>query len=288
MMLRHALVLGLAACLLACAGSSHASGLTSLDDDDLSHVHGRDGLAFNLSGFSLDGPLTFTYTSSDTGNPSFWLSNFYLARSDDATATFSDPYTLNIVARDGLADAIVLNNPLNANGLLKWQFAADFGIQADSTTFNGGALVIQDMVFYGGGISLSTPAGTGTEGIAFGLSLNVDIGNLLIRPRGRGDITVATADEQMAITGIHLKGANGGAWALADVTNQPGIINAVTDANGNSTLHVGIGWSTAAAGAPVGSLVIDNISFTTAGTTMNLGASRIEGIQLHYLDIKFR
>jgi hypothetical protein len=273
--------------LMVCS-PAWAMGLVSMDDEDLSHVHGRDGLAFNLSGFSLDGSLTFTYTSPDSGNPSFWLGNFYLARSDDTDATFSDPYTLNIVTRTGLADVIVLSNPANTNGLQKWQLAADFGITADGTSFNGGALVVQDMVFYGGGLSLTTPSTAGVEGVAFGLALNLDIGNLLIRPRGRGDITSASADEQMAITGIHIKGANGGAWTLADATTQQGIFNAVTDADGNSTLHLGIGWSTSPSGAAVGSLVIDNIAFTTAGVTTNLGASRIETIQLHYLDIKFR
>ena len=269
-----------------------ASGLRSLEDEALADVIGRDGLAFNLKGFAMSGPLTLTYTSSDDGSPSMWLGNFYLSRSDDPNATFTDPYRINIYSRVGMADVIELSNPLNVNGLLKWQFAADFGVNANGTSFNGGALVLQDLTFYGGGLSITTPADPSVQGVAFGLAMRVDIGNLIIRPRGRDDISVANPDtvaEQLSFTGIHLSGANNQPWVIADVTSQPGIFNAITDADGKSYLHLGIDWSSNPNGAPKGSLLIDNISFKSDVTgNLNLGSSSIDSIQLQYLDVKFR
>jgi hypothetical protein len=283
-------------CLLATA-SAHGSStqapkaLMELEDEALSQVSGQDGLAFNLRGFAMGGPLTLTYTSPDEGNPSLWFGNLYLSRSDDVNATFSDPYRLNIYSRPGMADVIELSNPLNTNSLLKWQFAADFGVNANGTAFNAGTLILQDLVFQGGGLSITTPADANVQGVAFGLALHVDIGNLIIRPRARDDISVANPDtvaEQLSISGIHLGGANGGTWALADVTTQPGIFNAITE-NGQSYLHLGIDWSSSPNGAPVGSLLIDNISFKSDVTgNLNLGSSRINTIQLQYLDVKFR
>jgi hypothetical protein len=275
----------------ACCGRSAHAGMAmqSLEDEALSQVSGRDGLAFNLSGFALAGPMTLTYANDD--GQSLWLGNFYLSRSDDVDATFSDPYRLNIYGRPGMADVIELSNPLNANGLQKWQFAADFGINANGSAFNGGTLILQDLVFQGGGLSITTPADEAVQGMAFGLALRVDIGRLIIRPRDRGDISVAdSADvtEQLSLSGIHIGTPDGKPWAIADVTSQPGIFNAVTDADGKSYLHMGIDWSSAPNGAPVGSLVVDNIAFKSNVTgDVNLGSSRIGGIQIQYLDIKF-
>jgi hypothetical protein len=283
----------LAACLIALTPATvPAKGLQSLEDEALAEVSGQDGLAFNLRGFAMSGPLTLTYTSPDDGHPSVWLGNLYLARTDDVDATFTDPYRLNIYSRAGMADVIELSNPLNVNGLARWQLAADFGIQANGTTFNGGTLIVQDLAFYGGGLSISTPADPAVQGVAFGLALRVDIGNLIIRPRSRDDVSVANPDtvsEQLSISGIHLSGEQGGTWALADVTTQPGIFNAITDADGKSYLHLGIDWSSNPNGAPKGRLLIDNISFKSDVTgNVNLGSSRIDAIQLQYLDIKFR
>lgn len=282
-----------------CALSTHkaqSAELQVLEDDALSEVTGRDGLAFNLRGFELSGPLTLTYGDTSTG-ASMWLGNLYLSRSDDVDATFTDPYRLNIYGRPGMADVIEMSNPLNVNGLQKWQFAADFGIKGrDGSTFNGGTLILQDLTYYGGGLSITTPADVAVQGVAFGLALHVDIGNLIIRPRERGDISLANdpaVSEQLSISGIKLGGASGGTWNIADVTYQPGIFNALTDSSGQSYLHLGIDWNSSPGGAPVGALSIDNITFksTDAGgntTLTNLGSSRIGGIQLQYLDIKFR
>lgn len=278
--------------LAAGVPAAWAGSLQTLEDEALSQVSGQDGLAFNLRGFAMNGPLTLTYTSPEAGNPSLWIGNFYLSRSDDLDATFSDPYRLNIYSRLGMADYIELSNPLNANGLLKWQFAADFGVNANGSALDGGALILQDLAIYGGGLSITTPADPGVQGVAFGLALRADIGNLILRPRGRDDVSVANPDtvaEQLSLTGIHLGTPDGKPWALADVTWQPGIFNAITDADGQSYLHLGIDWSSHPQGAPVGSLVVDNISFKSDVTgNLNLGASRISTIQLQYLDIKFR
>ena len=185
----------LCGCLLMCAlGMALAGSLHPLEDEALAQVTGQDGLAFNLRGFAMNGPLTLTYTSPDAGNPSLWLDNFYLSRSDDVDATFSDPYRLNIYSRLGMSDVIELSNPLNVNGLVKWQFAADFGVTANNTSFNAGTLILQDLTFYGGGLSITTPADPSVQGVAFGLALRVDIGNLLIRPRARDDISVTNPD----------------------------------------------------------------------------------------------
>ncbi|HJV96330.1 MAG TPA: hypothetical protein VJ608_09855, partial [Albitalea sp.] len=114
-----------AAALASAAGL--AAALEPLADSELAAVRGADGLAFNLQNFSLSGPLTLTYTNPS--GSSLWFSNLSLSRSDDPDATFSDPYLLKVASRGGgLADVIRLSEPLNANGLLKWQFAADWGV----------------------------------------------------------------------------------------------------------------------------------------------------------------
>lgn len=277
---------------LACAalGSLHAAELQALDDGELSGVSGSNGVAFNLVNFSLSGPLTLTYTSPD--GSSLALSNLSLSRSDDYTSTFSDPYTLKLVGRSGLADMIVLSEPMNASGLLRWQLAADWGVNASGIDFQGGALVVQDLVSRGGMVQLTTPATPGVEGFAFGLGLNLDIGGVYLRARGRSDST-----EQLGLTGVHLSAAAadgtllGTPWMIADATNQPGILNAITDPDGQSYLHVGIGWPTTDAGAPLGGLVIDNITFKSAslpGGQIDFGSSRIGTMQIQYMDVKLK
>lgn len=296
---RMGLVLGALWMSLARAGvgmaagvPQDAEGLRALDDADLAHVAGRDGVAFNLKGFAMSGPLTFTYTSPEAGSPSLSLANLSLSRSDDEANTFTDPYRIDIVARPGLADVIRLSNPQNALGLIQWQFAADLSVKDANTTFDAGSIILRNVGIYGGGLDITTPATPGVDGFAFGLALRVDIGDVLIRPRGRDDITVAdpaSVSEQLRISGIHLGTPDGKAWAIADATTQPGILNAITDANGQSFLHMGIDWSSSPQGPATGRLVIDNIAFKSDVTgNLDLGSSRINAIQLQYLDIKFR
>jgi hypothetical protein len=290
-------------CGLLCGAAAvcPAAPLQPLADEDLADVTGRDGLAFNLKDFSLNGALALTYTMPGPGGQTLKLGNLALSRSDDPATTFGDPYTLRVVSRgNGLADVIRLTEPLNASGLLKWQFAADWSVNADGIAHDGGALVIQDLVTRGSSLSLTTPATPGVEGIAFGLALQADIAHLMLRPRGRDDVTAADpagVSEQFRMSGIKLGAASdsgvllGAPWVIAAATTQPGIFNAVTDANGKSSLHIGIGWPTTTAGAPIGGLAIDSIVFKSESLPsgqMDLGASRIGTLQIQYLDVKLR
>lgn len=289
-MARRRLPACLAALLSAALGlPAPAAAAQPLDDAQLAAVQGRDGLAFNLVGLSLSGPLTLTYTAP--GGASLALSGLALSRSDDPAATFSDPYRLGVRTRsDGLADLIVLNGPANAAGRLKWQFAADWRVQADGITHEGGALRIDDAVFRNTSLALTTPAASGVEGAVLGLGLQLEIRRLALRPRGRAD-----AGEELSFGGLRLGAAAadgtplGTPWRLADATLQPAIFNAVTDAQGVSAIRLGIDWPTSAAGAPTGSLVIDNIAFRSNGATaLDLGASRIGTLQIQYADIRLR
>ncbi|HYD79560.1 MAG TPA: hypothetical protein VEC06_07110 [Paucimonas sp.] len=273
---------------------AHAQGLRPLDDAALSAVQGRDGLSFDLANFSMAGDARITYYAPAPSTASAWVGNLYAARSDDPANPFGDPYRLDIVRRGGgLADVVELAFPVNANGAQRWQFAYDWGVAAGGIDAEGGSVVFKDAVFYGGGMQWSTPRDV--EGMAFGLALRLDIGNLLLRPRGRGDIgAVDGAAEQMNIRGVRIGAVDGAGnflgtpWRIADVTAQPGIVNAVPDASGTPRLHVGIDWPDTGAAA-LGGLQIDNLSFKSDVTgNLDLGSSRIGSMQIQYLDIKFR
>jgi hypothetical protein len=285
-----------AAALHCLPAAADTSGLQPLNDAALSAVGGRDGFSFDLANFALSGDARLTYYAPAPSTASAYLGNPYLARSDDPNDPFGDPYRLDVMRGEpGLADVFKLSFPTNAGGLVRWQAAFDWGTDADGMAFEGGSVVMKDVAFYGGGVQWSTPRNG--DGIAFGLALRVDIGNLLLRPRGRDDITLAEpagVKEQMNVSGIRLGAvdANGNflnaPWRIADVARQPGVINAVTDAAGNSRLHIGIDWPDAN-GAPLGGLQIDNLSFRSDITgNLDLGSSRIGAMQIQYLDIKMR
>ncbi|MBJ7311845.1 hypothetical protein H7U20_16795 [Rugamonas sp. CCM 8940] len=265
-----------------------ALAMEALSDGALSNVRGRDGVSFDLNGFAMSGDARVTYTTAL--GASVYVDNFAAARSDNPLP-FSDPYRLDIVAgAAGLADVVKLAFPLNSNGEQRWQFAYDWGVNADGIARGNGSVVMSDVVMYGGGLQFSTPQVN--DGVAFGAALRLDVGQLALRPRGRDN-----SGEQMALSGIHLGGvdANGNfnqtPWAIADVAAQPAVINALTDETG-PRLHIGIDWPDARYGsgaAPAGGLVIDNISFSSPGQpTVDLGSSRIGSMQIQYLDIKFR
>jgi hypothetical protein len=288
-------------CILALGamGMHAASAMTALADADLQSVRGA-GIAFNLQDFSFTGDVSLTY---DGGNgQTIALKKLTLSRSDDPATTFSDPYTMNVSTRVGAPDVVKWTAPVNANGLLKWQFATDWSIGTSSSVFEGGSLVVQDLQNRGGSFSITSPSVAGQEGVVWGSTVRTDIGSLLIRPNGRGDITNADdagVTNQLRLQGIHISGADGvSPWVLADVTSQPGIFNAVTE-GGQSFLHVGIGWNTDLdTEAPAGKLVIDNISFRNnaetyinpmsgaPSNTLNLGTSSIGSMQIQYLDMK--
>jgi hypothetical protein len=279
-----------------------AQAMRPLQDDELSTVRGADGIAFNLNNFSLTSsltnPLTLTYLSP--GGSSLALSGLDLSRSDDADA-FADPYLLTLRPRVNGPDQIALDFPLNAAGNQKWQLTADFAhCSAVSTgtctgsTFVGGTLQVQDLTMKGGGLYVSPSTIADTQGIAFGLGTQLDIGSLSVYPRGRDAGGIIDTGDKLVLQGIHLADAStGGTWMLADLDKHPGLINAATD-SGGSYLHLQLGWPTTSDPVSAASLRIDNIAFTTAGlngapaTVTNLGSASIASMQINYLDIKFR
>jgi hypothetical protein len=272
---------------MACA-PSWAQGLRPLGDEALSSVSGRDGVSFDLSGFSMSGDARATYTTT-SGN-SIWMEKLSASRSD-STVPFADPYRLDVVSGiTGLADVIRFDFPVNADGAQRWQLAWDYGVQADGVTRNGGSFVFDDVVFRGGGWQFSTPRVV--DGVAFGAALRMDIGQFALRPAGRDN-----AGEQMAFQGIHIGEVDangnftGAPWKIADVATQPAVFNAVADTSG-PRMHIGIDWPDATRGsgqASMGGIQIDKISFTSPVTgTTDLGSSRIGSVQIQYLDIKFR
>ena len=273
-----------------------AEGLQPLSDSALSAVQGRDGLSFDLSNFSMAGDARLTYYAPSPSNASAYIGNIFATRSDDPSNPFGDPYRLDIVkGGTGMADVITLALPENANGAKRWQSAFDWGVSADGIAFEGGSIVVRDAVFQGGGWQWTTPRSG--DGIAFGLGLRMDVGNVLLRPRGRDDISQAepaSVTEQMNIRGLRVGAVDSSGnflnapWRIADVATQPGIINAVTDDAGNARLHIGIDWPNAA-GAALGGVRVDNISFRSDVTgNLDLGSSRIGSIQIQYLDMKMR
>lgn len=285
------------ALLIACGGMpAAAQGLQPLTDDALSSVQGRDGLSFDLANFSMSGDARFTYHAPSPSTASAYVGSLYATRSDDPADPFGDPYRLDIVkGATGAADIITLAFPENAGGAKKWQAAYDWGVSADGMAFEDGSVVLRDVVFSGGGFQWTTPRVD--EGIAFGLGLRVDVGNMLLRPRGRDDISQAepaSVTEQMNFRGLRVGAADSSGnflntpWRIADVTSQPGIFTAVTDDAGNSRLRIGIDWPDAN-GAALGGLQIDNLSFRSDATgNVDLGSSRIGSMQIQYLDIKFK
>lgn len=286
--------------VLGCAwGLQPAAALTVMEDSELAAVRGA-GVAFNLLNYSLSGDLSLTYVAKPaTANvPGQYLSLSHLAlsRSDDPDATFTDPYSLSIGSRPGLPDVIRLSEPRNANGLLKWQFAADWTVGTEDNTFNGGALLVQDLQNFGGSLSMTTPTTPGVEGVVFGQTIRTDIGAVALRPRGRED-----ASNEVRFSGIHVSDADGvSPWVLADVTAQPGIFNAITE-DGKSFLHIGIAWPTdPAKEVSAAKIVVDNITFRndqptfidpvaqTPTSTLSLGSSSIGSMQVQYFDMKLR
>ena len=274
----------------------------ALADDELAAVRGADGIAFNLSNFSLtsipSNPLTLTYLSPN--GSSLTLSGLDLSRTDDVDQ-FADPYTLSLRSRPGLSDIIALDFPLNVAGNQRWSLTADFAHcdavtagTCSGTTFLGGTLQVLDLTMKGGGLYVAPSQVANTEGIAFGLGTQLDIASLSVYPRGRSADGTIDKGDMLALSGIHLVDANtGGAWMLADLDKHPGLINAATDSVG-SYLHLQVGWPTTADPVPAAALRIDNITFTTASATggaptiTNLGSASIASMQINYVDIKFR
>jgi hypothetical protein len=286
----------------ATAPEAPARAMQPLADDELAAVRGSDGIAFNLNNFSLTSsltnPLRLTYLSPN--GSSLTLSGLDLSRTDDADP-FADPYQLSLRPGTTVPEMIAIDFPLNIAGKQSWSLTADFShcdaVTAGTCTGNnflGGTLQVLDLTMKGGGLYVAPSQVANTEGIAFGLGTQLDIGSLSVYSRGRAADGTIDKSDALTLQGIHLADAStGGAWMLADLDKHPGLINAATDATG-SYLHLQVGWPTTSDPVPAAALRIDNISFTTATanggapTITNLGSASIASMQINYLDIKFR
>lgn len=237
-------------------------------------------------------------------NPADWLAP------NDPILTESDPGS-SVRGRTKL-DVIQILNPKNLDGAMKWNMAYDWKVVTDvdplnpttsGVTHDMGARIVEDMVMYGGGISLlpawSRNNAKDVKGAAFGLDLHMAISKLILRPRGRAD-----SGTEMVLSGIRIGAANATktgvdtdptkTWRMADVFMQPGLITSEVGEDGKSVLRMGIEWYRGPDGtdAPVGAFSIDNISIkngpASAPVTTNLGGVSIGGMQIRYLDVVFR
>jgi len=274
--------------LLALSALRAGAAPLPLNDAALAAVRGGDGVSFDLSGFSMNGDVRITYTPQP--GRSTWIGNLSASRSDNAVP-FTDPYRLDIgQGPAGLADIVSFAFPANADGAQRWQFAYDWGVDADGLVRDGGSVVLTDVVYQGGGLQFSTPRLE--DGVAIGLALNMRIGEMAWRPNGRAAETGGLALAGVRVGAVDAAGNFTGApWAIADVATQPAVVNALADESG-AHLHVGIGWPDARHGsgtAPAGGLQIDRITFANpGGGTTDFGSAHIGAIQIQYLDVKFR
>ncbi len=269
--------------LLPCA----ARALEPLPDSALAKVSGRDGMRFNLSNFSMSGNAVLRYTTPD-GSGSIGIGRLSASRSDNVDAPFADPYRLDVISGGpGRADIVNIAMPRNLLGREAWQMAFDLDVIDSGIAVQAGSVTIKDLVYYGGGIQWSTPIDG--DGLAFGIATRMEIGSVALQPNGRFDAGGALVLSDLRIGAATEDGSAPSApWRLAGIGSQAGIFNARTDAAGNASLHIGIGWPDAGAAAPAGTLQIGNISFRSDAGNVDLGSSRIGAIQLQYLDIRFR
>lgn len=209
---------------------------------------------------------------------------------------------------------IRLLNPKNLGDEQAWHVQYDWkvadGVQVSTpgtgTVHDMGTYLVEGLKFYGGGLdlapALSFKDSQDVRGTAFGLNINMAITSLALQPRGYS--TVDTAPTQMLLSGIRVGRANADmtgvdpdktkAWTVADVIQQPGIISAVTDSAGKSSLHMGIEWyrgsdTDAVRPESIGAFSVDSVSIKNgAGVVKDLGSMSVGGIQIRYLDINFR
>lgn len=285
-----------AACLVLLPITAHAE-LAALDDQGLAGVTGQDGISLQFVGFGIDGDARFTYREPPGAGGSLWVEKLKITTVDDTARLFSDPLLIDVIDGGGAADYINIQFPQNPDSIAKSTWSFDLGVNADgSGDWNLGAVVLRDVVQHGTRVRItSPPAG---EGFALDLSTRLDIGNILIRPRGRGDPHAATLDtvaEQLNISGVHLAGSNlvtsapdpGSPFRLGDIFTQPLIIRSIQE-GGIPYLNVHMDWPTGAAVAPIGSVVIDNVTFNSDITGVsNFGSSQIGLVQVQYLDLRF-
>lgn len=261
------------ALLLGCAGiSALASGadLQALDDSSLSDVQGRDGVSFAVNLNTKVGSSSYT-VDNDLGQPTSLIFG-------NGTATGFHAVKLDISSGGaGAPDFLTWSYP-EITSSKPLQLAYDLAVSADGLTLGTG-VVMQDVLLGGTSTQLSTQS---QGGIAFGMAQQLSISNILLRPNGRTSST-----GQMAFSGLQLGAESGaGPWVLADLVNQPGRIDILSDPAGDR-IQVGIDFPKTS-DPLTGKLAINNISFTTPTGPVDLGSSSIGSMQIQHLNIKFR
>ena len=258
---------------LTISPSAHA--VQPLDDSSLSEVRGRDGVSFAVNVNANIGSVQIGTTDSAGNAASLNLNNVL------ATGTVTTTVDLT-AGTSGTASYINWAFP-DIVTTKPFQFGFDLLVTANGSSFGTG-VQFQNISLSGSSFQMTPSVNTG---ITFGMGIETQVGSVLLQPNGRGNTT-----GQMSVTGISIgaAGSNGTApWIVADINAQPGIINIVSDANGNPNLQFGIGWPTAGGSAPSsGSLQVNNITFTTPGGDVNLGSSSIGSIQVQYLNVRLK
>ena len=259
--------------LLLLATQVGATDLQPLDDAALSDVRGRDGVSFGINLNANIGSVTVGVTDTDSNPATLSKNNVVI------TGTIAS--TLDLTAGTATTPSYINWAFPNLAGVNNLQYGYDLAITANGTTLGTG-VQLQNFSFGGSSMQMTPYSG---GGVTFGMALNLQVGNVLLQPNGRGNSV-----GQMNLGGISIggTGAAGTPWTLADINAQPGIINVVTDSSGNPTLQWGIGWPTAPGTAPTGSVQISNITFTTPEGNVNLGSSSIGSMQIQYLNIKLK
>ena len=264
-LMRQAALLG----LLGISAVAGAADMQELDDGVLSQVQGKDGVSFALNLNTSIGSNVFSVDTA--GKPTSISQNnvkvtgFYALSLDIVNGAGGKPDFMNWVYPD-----IASTKPLN--------IVYDMAITADGNTF-GSSVTLQDFLIAGSSMQLSS---SDQGGMAFGLAQKLRIANVLMQPNGRGN-----TGGQLSMSGVSIGAESGpGPWVIADLVNQPGQFNIVSDPSGDR-LQFGIDFPKVG-DAATGKMNIENITFNTPTGPLNLGSSSIGSMQLQHFNIKFR
>lgn len=264
-LMRQAALLG----LLGISAVAGAADMQELDDGVLSQVQGKDGVSFALNLNTSIGSNVFSVDTA--GKPTSISQNnvkvtgFYALSLDIVNGAGGKPDFMNWVYPD-----IASTKPLN--------IVYDMAITADGKTF-GSSVTLQDFLIAGSSMQLSS---SDQGGMAFGLAQKLRIANVLMQPNGRGN-----TGGQLSMSGVSIGAESGpGPWVIADLVNQPGQFNIVSDPSGDR-LQFGIDFPKVG-DAATGKMNIENITFNTPTGPLNLGSSSIGSMQLQHFNIKFR
>lgn len=264
-LMRQAALLG----LLGISAVAGAADMQELDDGVLSQVQGKDGVSFALNLNTSIGSNVFSVDTA--GKPTsisqknVKVTGFYALSLDIVNGAAGKPDFMNWVYPD-----IASTKPLN--------IVYDMAITADGKTF-GSSVTLQDFLIAGSSMQLSS---SDQGGMAFGLAQKLRIANVLMQPNGRGN-----TGGQLSMSGVSIGAESGpGPWVIADLVNQPGQFNIVSDPSGDR-LQFGIDFPKVG-DAATGKMNIENITFNTPTGPLNLGSSSIGSMQLQHFNIKFR